>query len=282
MATMNANTNLPLPNQRDPAYAGAYGYRSLGAYSAGLDASGNSLPAPSALQEFQATPYPDATAPAPAPRTPPPPPVPKRSGVGGSNPTGLPNLVDEGLRRAPEVAQMLVNQIPGQVGEAIRLGSSAVTEPLINPYGITEDLLGKGPTNELRKIVSAPADLVSRGIETGTSEMGTVICTEIVRQGSATQYDLEIEYRFAKHLPECVLRGYRLWAVPYVSLMRKSPLVSRITKPFAKAFMQESAALLGLRKHSMLGGLILLVGLPVCAVLGVSLLALSIQNTKVA
>jgi hypothetical protein len=96
----------------------------------------------------------------------------------------------------------------------------------------------------------------------------TVICTELQRNGDASAYDLTIEYRFVAKLPAFIVRGYRIWAVPYVDQMRKHPALYAATVPLAKAFMQESAAVLGLRPHSLLGAAVILVGLPICALIG--------------
>lgn len=137
----------------------------------------------------------------------------------------------------------------------------APTNQLIAGATQFEDRLGITHDNPTQDLLSADRDARRR--------MGsTVICTEVVRRGDATQYDLTIEYRFVEKLPHFVVRGYRVWALPYVSLMRKSELVYKLTRPLARAFMQESAALLGLRKHSLLGAAVILVGTPFCAVIG--------------
>ena len=232
MATSTPSAGTPLsPNQTDPAFAGVRGYRALGAYS-------------SARDNYGATPS---------------------SGTSGGAPaTGstIPTLAAQQIAQAQGVWDATTQSFrTGNPNPMIDAAQSAA----INDATRFEDRFGISHDNPINDTLNADQSIHNAANKIGG---GTVICTEVVRRGDATSYDLAIEYRFVEKFPSFVVRGYRIWAIPYVALMQKSELVYKLTRPLAKAFMQESAALLGLRKHSFLGAAIILVGTPICAVIG--------------
>lgn len=72
-----------------------------------------------------------------------------------------------------------------------------------------------------------------------------------------------------KHLSEATVRGYHYWAIPYVRLMRKSPLAEKIMWPLAKWRAEELAYQVGRReKPNYMGKLVRLTLEPVCYVIG--------------
>ncbi|WP_198596513.1 hypothetical protein, partial [Vibrio splendidus] len=56
-----------------------------------------------------------------------------------------------------------------------------------------------------------------------------VICTHFYRKGmlDAEVWRADLQYT-QNHLSETTVRGYHYWAIPYVELMRKSPLAEKI------------------------------------------------------
>lgn len=100
---------------------------------------------------------------------------------------------------------------------------------------------------------------------------GRVICTHFFRRGMLERdlwrADLEFTYR---NLSSTTVRGYQHWAIPYVRLMRKSPLAERIMYPLAKARAEEIGYQIGIRsKGSILGKFVRLVGESICFTVGV-------------
>ncbi|WP_157964396.1 hypothetical protein [Ephemeroptericola cinctiostellae] len=73
-----------------------------------------------------------------------------------------------------------------------------------------------------------------------------------------------------KNLSPTTVRGYHVWAIPYVCLMRKSQLAEKLMFPIAKYRAQELAYQMGVvEKGSWRGKLIRLVLEPICWALGV-------------
>jgi hypothetical protein len=78
--------------------------------------------------------------------------------------------------------------------------------------------------------------------------------------------DLEFTYQ---SLSQTTVRGYQYWAIPYVHLMRRSPLAEKIMYPLARARALEIAYQAGRRPKGSLGGKVVrLIGEPLCFLIG--------------
>lgn len=84
---------------------------------------------------------------------------------------------------------------------------------------------------------------------------GTVICTYFYKKGEINrlEYGANVTWT-ARHVSDQTYRGYHFWAVPYVKLMRKSPLAEKLMLPILKARTNELLFRLGKRKKGSLGG----------------------------
>lgn len=101
---------------------------------------------------------------------------------------------------------------------------------------------------------------------------GGVICTELHKQGimSDELYDLDDTFFlwFADRYPDAVV-GYQMWAKPYTKLMRKSKLLTAFTALWAMPWAKEMAHTVdSKRRGSILGKVIMAVGVPICDMLG--------------
>lgn len=98
----------------------------------------------------------------------------------------------------------------------------------------------------------------------------TVICTELHRQGLLPDEIMTADAQFGAKMPQVVMNGYHLWAKPLVSLMQKSDTVTLFVNYFAQPWAQEMAYQEGVYEHgSYLGKLLMVIGIPVSALLGV-------------
>jgi hypothetical protein len=93
---------------------------------------------------------------------------------------------------------------------------------------------------------------------------GTVICTELHKQGYMSDETYAKDSAYGKLLPIETIVGYHFWAIPVVNLMKKSPLVTTIIKPFALSWAKHIAG----EKKSMFGYLCQFIGEPVCSMIG--------------
>jgi len=97
-----------------------------------------------------------------------------------------------------------------------------------------------------------------------------VICTELVRQGlmAPSLQRLDIAYTL-RHLSPATVRGYHAWAVPYVRLMKRSPLATYMVEPLARWRAEEIAFRMKARSRPHYGGrAVRVLGEPLCWLLG--------------
>lgn len=97
-----------------------------------------------------------------------------------------------------------------------------------------------------------------------------VICTELVRQGRMLKRDQLRDLRFTqKYLTDTHIRGYHLWAIPTVRLMKKSDTWAAIWKFIAQHRANEISHLMGCRdRPDYIGKLLRHTFEPVCFLVG--------------
>lgn len=92
---------------------------------------------------------------------------------------------------------------------------------------------------------------------------GTVICTELHRQGFMSDKVYAKDAEFGKKQNDLVISGYHLFGKPLAKLMSKSKLVTSIVKPFALAWANDMAG-----NKNLVGSAINFIGIPICRILG--------------
>lgn len=98
-----------------------------------------------------------------------------------------------------------------------------------------------------------------------------VICTHFFKKGMLDQkiWRADMEFTF-KNLSPTTVRGYHVWAIPYVKLMRKSSLAERIIFPLAVWRAEELAFKMGVRESgNWRGKFVRAIGEPLCWTIGV-------------
>jgi hypothetical protein len=136
-------------------------------------------------------------------------------------------------------------------------------------------------TNTVCNTVAAIATQNPSVNESGGSSGGKVICTELCRNG-VIEHDVwmaDLAYS-RKHFSEQTMRGYHAWGVPYVKLMRKSPLFAKLAEYPTQAFAQDIAYRMGVvAKPNYMGwALRELAFRPVCWSIGVFAKARDFQH----
>ncbi|HEY9078409.1 hypothetical protein [Magnetovibrio sp.] len=104
----------------------------------------------------------------------------------------------------------------------------------------------------------------------GGGDNSRVICTELVRQGLMAPSLQRLDIAFTlHHLSPATVRGYHAWAVPYVRLMKRSQLATRLVEPLARWRAEEIAYRMKARvRPHYRGRVVRWVGEPLCWVLG--------------
>jgi hypothetical protein len=111
-------------------------------------------------------------------------------------------------------------------------------------------------------------------------DSGTVICTELHRQGLIDTDFYHAEAKYGYSLPIEIIEGYRAWATQIVRLMRKSDILTRIVHFFAQPVLNEMAHRAdGKFTSSLIGRGALFMALPICSVIG---RLRSVRNVKYA
>lgn len=104
------------------------------------------------------------------------------------------------------------------------------------------------------------------------SQKGTVICTELHRQGLMSDQVYEADQRFGRELylrdPE-LMAGYHAWAKPIVKVMKQNKLFTHLVFIIATPWAKQMAYEMGIEaKPNYIGKLMLKVGLPFCKLVG--------------
>jgi len=122
--------------------------------------------------------------------------------------------------------------------------------------------------------VNSTVDKVTSGVNNAynkvKSGVGTVICSEVYRQGDLTPEQRMTSWNFGvKTMSRASQRGYHFWAVPFVKLMRKNKLAYRLGRQIAYAvFTEADHALNQNPKRSMLGIFLCIVVVPIQSMIG--------------
>jgi len=127
-------------------------------------------------------------------------------------------------------------------------GDSSGDEGGISPMGL-------GPVG--------PAPGVADGGDGGGGDGGTVICTELHRQGLMPDDIYKADSAFGRSLDDDTIRGYHMWGKPVARAMRKSPLFTWIIKPLVLSWAHTMAG-----RQNRFWSLALKMGIPVCRFIG--------------
>jgi len=125
------------------------------------------------------------------------------------------------------------------------------------------------PTQTVSPTTSTAGDTSNGG---GAGAGGTIICTELHRQGLMDDETYRADSDFGRVLgasAPAILTGYRFLAAPIVHKMIESHEFTMVVYKFAKPWADEMAHLMGRKAQGDLAGLvIMIVGVPICLVVG--------------
>ena len=93
----------------------------------------------------------------------------------------------------------------------------------------------------------------------GIGGEGTYICTELHRQGLMSDEIYEADAAFGRTLPDEVMEGYSVFAIPVARWMAKSRLLTAVIKPFALRWANHMAG-----SENWFGKWALKAGIPFC------------------
>lgn len=126
-------------------------------------------------------------------------------------------------------------------------------------------------TEKIKKAWDEEDEAYNKGFDNvKEQEESRVICTHFFRKGMLPQNVWRADMKFtAENLSKTTVRGYHFWAIPYVKLMRKSPLAECLIFPASKWRAEELAYQMGvLPQGNFKGKIVRLVAEPLCWLLG--------------
>ena len=107
------------------------------------------------------------------------------------------------------------------------------------------------------------------GSDSGGSDSGRVICTELHRTNELSTQDWVRDTRFTfKQLTKKHVKGYLFWAIPTVKYMKISPTYRKIWKHLAQHRANDIAWRLNEGKFDLLGRIYAGIGEPLCWLIG--------------
>jgi RHS repeat-associated protein len=145
-------------------------------------------------------------------------------------------------------------------------------EPYTGPYTTGPVITSTTPTSN-DGTGSSTTSTSNDGTGSGTtSSGGSIICTELHRQGLMPDDIYRADEAFGKLLREkcpLVLKGYYFWARPVVQHMRESKAFTKIVHMIAKPWYLEMAHIID-KKHegSFAGKMLMVIGIPICGLIG--------------
>jgi len=163
------------------------------------------------------------------------------SSTGSYGTTTLELLQNDARSRAVAMAQAAILQAQqAAFDEAGRL-SSAVMEA-----NSTTEMKSKAPLGFLTRPVSQVGSKIG-------DTVGTVICTELARQGKFDHKLLNRSYRWAKvNLSEATWRGYHAWGIPAAKAMQTSRILTAVLGVIARSraeYLHGEGSVFGLIVH---------------------------------
>lgn len=147
---------------------------------------------------------------------------------------------------------------------------NAVADPDPFSLGVTD--VEAGGTSGASSGSSSPGNSSSTGgvgdpagTEGAGGAGGTVLCTELNRQGILSDELYRADQLYSKTIKMEIVSGYHIWAEPVARSMKTSRIVTMIMKPFVMGWAKHAAYKMdATSKDSMFGLLIELIGKPIC------------------
>lgn len=117
----------------------------------------------------------------------------------------------------------------------------------------------------------APTGIAADGQGDGTGDTGgpKIICNELYRQGFMPGHIWKADERFGATLDKAARDGYHAWARPWVRVMQRSPLATRLTWLAARPWAYHMAfKMKAVEEDNPTGRLLMKIGLPLCRAIG--------------
>ena len=97
----------------------------------------------------------------------------------------------------------------------------------------------------------------------------TVLCGFLHTQGFIDNETYAADQKFGQSMSDDVMDGYHYWAIPLTEKMRKSKVLTKILAPVILLWAREmKKRVTGQGKGSLIGKVLMVVGIPLCGLLG--------------
>ena len=151
------------------------------------------------------------------------------------------------------------NSFQAKMGRTIQDPLGGIGKPLVREVGLENET-----TNTIFAVLNPVGKVLEQiGWSGAGGGGGTVICTELHRQGIMSDEMLDKDKAFGKKQDIETIAGYHTWGIPLASLMRKSKLTTWIITPIAMAWAEDMAG-----GKNRLGRFLNKIGIPICRFIG--------------
>jgi hypothetical protein len=141
------------------------------------------------------------------------------------------------------VAGTAVGAAAGATGSSGGFGAGMAAGAAVG-HAATTGMVGPG---EVSTSPASPEDngVIGQAFDGGGGG-GKVICTELCRNGAIAHEVWMADIRYSRqNFSEQTMRGYHLWGIPYVKLMRKYPSFAKLAEHPTRWFAEDIAYRMG-------------------------------------
>lgn len=191
------------------------------------------------------------------------------------------NMLGPAANLSPEAIAIANNPsaMQGMIAQLDPTGAIAIAPPTNHPlFDVVvaqQHAASQAPSPVSNEVQEGLGTL---GIDTGAAAgsaggdgSGTVICTELWREGWLDDATYEADMIYGARQDQAVIDGYHRWAVPYVRLMQRPGLVGLLALGLALLFALPWARAMKAEVHGgrkpLFGGMLLRLGPPLCRAL---------------
>ena len=147
--------------------------------------------------------------------------------------------------------------VVSQFGRTIQQPYEGIGRPWVDE--LVKDESTRDTIHDTMNVLDPGGYVINKVVEA----TGTVICTELHRQGLMDDETYLKDAEFGRQQDLETMVGYHSWGIPLAGAMRKSKLTTWMVKPFALAWAENMAG-----GNNLLGAFLNKIGIPICRMIG--------------
>ena len=147
--------------------------------------------------------------------------------------------------------------VVSQFGRTIQQPYEGIGRPWVDE--LVKDESTRDTIHDTMNVLDPGGFVINKVVEA----TGTVICSELYRQGLMDDETYQKDAEFGRKQDLETMVGYHSFGVPLAAAMRKSKLITWMVRPFALAWAENMAG-----GNNLLGAFLNKIGVPICRMIG--------------